>query len=45
MSFEDATAILCAGRGTHFDPVVLDAFLDSIDDIAVATGAGSASAG
>jgi response regulator RpfG family c-di-GMP phosphodiesterase len=45
MSFEDATAILCAGRGTHFDPVVLDAFLDAIDDIAAATGAGAASAG
>ena len=26
MSFEATMAILAEGRGTHFDPVVLDAF-------------------
>ncbi len=28
MTHEQAVAIITAGRGTHFDPDVLDAFLD-----------------
>jgi putative two-component system response regulator len=30
---DKALAILREGRGTHFDPTVLDAFFDSIDEI------------
>ena len=30
-SIEDATAIIVKGRGSHFDPDVVDAFLANID--------------
>lgn len=33
LSNEKSIAILQRGRGTHFDPHVLDAFLDSMDEI------------
>ncbi|MBA3995662.1 MAG: two-component system response regulator [Candidatus Accumulibacter sp.] len=32
MSHEDAVGIIVAGRGTHFDPDVVDAFLDVVDE-------------
>jgi HD domain len=38
MSIGDALAILHAGRGTQFDPKVLDAFNDALDDILAARG-------
>ncbi|QGG81072.1 response regulator [Litorivicinus lipolyticus] len=33
MSFKAAREIMIEGRGTHFDPVVLDAFLDQFDAV------------
>ena len=32
MSFEDAYTIIAAGRGTHFDPDVVDAFIARFDE-------------
>lgn len=32
-SFEEALSILEEGKGTHFDPVVIDAFFDKIEEI------------
>ncbi|MFO1380382.1 MAG: two-component system response regulator [Chitinivorax sp.] len=34
MSLEQARGIIAAGRGTHFDPDVTDAFLDAFEQIA-----------
>ncbi len=33
MSFEDSLKIMQEGRGTHFDPDVLDAFLSIQDEV------------
>ena len=38
MPVGDALQILHAGRGTHFDPKVLDAFNDALDDILASRG-------
>jgi response regulator RpfG family c-di-GMP phosphodiesterase len=32
--FDEAVEVLRLGRGTHFEPVVVDAFLDALDDVA-----------
>jgi putative two-component system response regulator len=34
LSIDDAVATMQSDRGTHFDPDVLDAFLDSLDEVA-----------
>ncbi|MCW2990681.1 MAG: Response regulator [Solirubrobacterales bacterium] len=34
MPFEDAVAIVRNGRGSHFDPLVVDAFLAALDEFA-----------
>jgi len=40
---EEAVAIICDGRGKHFDPVIVDLFLSVSDQFAeIAGGAGSA---
>jgi response regulator RpfG family c-di-GMP phosphodiesterase len=33
-SFDEAVEVLRLGRGTHFEPTVVDAFLDALDDVA-----------
>jgi response regulator RpfG family c-di-GMP phosphodiesterase len=33
-SFDEAVNVLRLGRGTHFDPAIVDAFLDAVDDVA-----------
>lgn len=33
-SFDEAIAIMAGERGTHFDPDLLDAFLDDLDEVA-----------
>jgi diguanylate cyclase (GGDEF)-like protein len=33
LSFDEAVEELRAGRGEHFDPLVLDLFVDSLDDV------------
>ena len=35
MTLEQATAVLREGRGTHFDPVLLDHFLDDLAEAGV----------
>lgn len=32
LSIDEAIAVIVAGRGTHFDPDIVDAFLDMIDE-------------
>lgn len=34
MSFEEARKVIAAGRGTHFDPDVVEAFINHFDDFA-----------
>jgi len=40
MSIEDATELIASERGTHFDPEVVDALMDNLDEALSTRGAG-----
>jgi diguanylate cyclase (GGDEF)-like protein len=44
LPLDEAIAVMCEGRGTHFDPLVLDLFLEALQEVrAIADGRASES--